>query len=61
MNLIEDAEVQCPYCGEVFAIAVETTQGNHTLVEDCAICCRPIGMRITCEPGEVLEITTSRG
>ena len=59
MNLLEDAEVQCPHCGEVFAIAVETAQGSHTLTEDCAVCCRPIAFHIECEPGEVLAITVA--
>jgi hypothetical protein len=60
MNLVEDAEVQCPYCGAVFAISVETTLGNYSMTEDCAVCCRPITFRIECEPGAVLGIDVQR-
>lgn len=59
MNLIEDAEVQCPHCGEVFVIAVETAQASTTMTEDCAVCCRPIVFHIQCAPGEVLGITAT--
>jgi len=60
MNLLEDLEVQCPHCGEVFAISVDTTQGSHRLIEDCAVCCHPIAFEIECRPGEVLGVTIAR-
>ena len=61
MNLLEDTEVQCPYCGEVFAITVDTAQGSYSTTEDCTVCCRPIAFQIECEPGEVLGVTASIG
>lgn len=61
MNVTEDVEVQCPYCGEIFALTVETTQGNYSTTEDCAVCCHPISLRVECKPGEVLGITASVG
>jgi hypothetical protein len=61
MNLVEDVEVECPYCGEVFVISVDTTNGSYTTTEDCAVCCRPIAFDIECEPGEVLSVTTGIG
>ena len=51
MNVNEDVEVFCPYCGEPFAIMVDTTGGNYVMTEDCAVCCRPIAFTIQCEPG----------
>jgi hypothetical protein len=60
MNLLEDVDVQCPFCGEAFALTIDTTQGNHTTVEDCVVCCRPIAWRIECKPGEVLAVTAGR-
>ncbi|MEQ1862146.1 MAG: CPXCG motif-containing cysteine-rich protein [Chthoniobacteraceae bacterium] len=61
MNQLEDAEVLCPYCGSAFSISVDTMQGTHSTTEDCAICCRPIALRIECAPGEVLGVTASVG
>lgn len=53
MNLIEDAEINCPYCGKKFAIQVNTEAGPYTTTEDCAICCGPITLTIRCRPGVV--------
>jgi hypothetical protein len=61
VNLVEDVQVDCPYCGEQFAISVDTAQGSYTTTEDCAVCCRPIALDITCEPGEVISVTSGIG
>ena len=60
MNYIVDVEVECPYCGELFPITVDTSQGPHTMIEDCTICCRPISIILECEPGEVTGTDISR-
>ena len=61
MNLVEEHEVDCPYCGEVFAISIDTTQGSYSTTEDCTVCCRPILFQVECEPGEIIAIATSVG
>ena len=53
MNLIEDIEVVCPYCGSSFAIEADTEGGSYSTTEDCAVCCRPIAVSIRCHPGKV--------
>jgi len=59
INLSEDTEIECPYCGEYFAIQVETEGGSYSTVEDCAVCCRPINLHIRCQPGEIIAIDVS--
>jgi hypothetical protein len=61
VNGLVEIDVVCPYCGEVFQTMADTTQGNHTTIEDCVVCCRPIQLVIGCEPGEVYQVDTSRG
>lgn len=61
MNLLVETDVSCPWCGEVFSVTVDTSQGDHTTVEDCNVCCRPILFTISCEPGEVLSLEVERG
>ncbi len=56
MNLIEDIEVACPFCGESFAIAADTEGGSYVTIEDCAVCCRPMTISLHCRPGEVLGV-----
>ncbi len=48
MNLIEDTTIACPFCGESFAIEVDTEEGSYTTIEDCAVCCRPLALTIRC-------------
>lgn len=37
-----DAEVLCPYCGEINQLALDPGGGpDQEYVEDCQVCCRP--------------------
>ena len=37
-----EAEVECPYCGEVVEITLDAAGGAvQDYVEDCPVCCRP--------------------
>lgn len=38
-------ELHCPYCGETFEAPVEA-DGGESQVIDCAVCCRPIHLRV---------------
>jgi hypothetical protein len=43
-----EAEVVCPYCGEVIEIGVDPGSGDHqAYVEDCEVCCRPWAVHVT--------------
>lgn len=46
-------EVECPYCGESFDVAVDPSQEFQSYVEDCQVCCKPIQLDIEVEEGEV--------
>ena len=49
--------IQCPQCGEEFAIQIETAEdGIVEMIEDCAVCCRPATVRIMTEKGEVTSV-----
>ncbi len=52
--------VECPACGEAFALAVDTTGGpEQSYFEDCPVCCRPAEIFVRCEPGKVLSISVT--
>lgn len=59
MELIAPADITCPYCGEVFALEVDTSQSEQTLIEDCTVCCRPIALTIRCRPGVIVDLNES--
>ena len=58
MELTLEAETTCPHCGEPFCILIDSSQGSYSTVEDCSVCCRPMEVRIECEPGALLGIET---
>jgi transcription elongation factor Elf1 len=61
MSLLLESAVQCPHCGEVFSVTFDTSQGDHSMIEDCTVCCRPIQLEVRCEPGEILDVEVARG
>jgi hypothetical protein len=58
MDLIVEAEITCPHCGESFPIQIDTSQSEQSLIEDCTVCCRPITLTIHCEPGAIVDLVT---
>lgn len=42
MEMVEPAEVSCPYCGESVDLIIDEGGGaSQQYVEDCPVCCRP--------------------
>ena len=52
----DSAPLQCPYCGQIFDLFIDTSQHCSTFITDCEICCRPIEVAVQCDDGEVLDI-----
>lgn len=46
MDPSESAQVDCPYCGELLEITVDTSVSQQDYIEDCQVCCKPIQFRI---------------
>lgn len=61
MDYLIETDVRCPWCGEVYPTTIDTSQGDHSTIEDCAVCCRPIELNVACEPGELASVESSRG
>jgi hypothetical protein len=61
MNLLVEADVECPHCFEVYPTMIDTSQGAHVTIEDCTVCCRPIQLQVECEPGEVISVSSAPG
>jgi hypothetical protein len=59
-SLIVETEIGCPWCGEWYPTTVDTSQGDHSTIEDCNVCCRPIELLVTCEPGELGSVEAVR-
>ncbi len=46
MNVLEEREVQCPYCGEVIDVMIDCSVPRQKYIEDCQVCCRPINFEV---------------
>jgi hypothetical protein len=56
----EEAEVECPFCGESFSIVVDCSVDRQDYIEDCFVCCRPIRFLIRCEEGRLVSVDAGR-
>lgn len=57
--MVEEIVVDCPSCGELFAVCVDTARGDHSRFEDCPVCGRRAEVFARCEPGRILSISVS--
>ncbi len=48
--------INCPWCGQPFELAIDTSAGSQRFTTDCEICCRPMEVVAECEPGEILSL-----
>ncbi|MBC7385099.1 MAG: CPXCG motif-containing cysteine-rich protein [Cryobacterium sp.] len=45
--MLDEKEIQCPYCWESFSILVDPSEGEEqSFVYDCEVCCRPIDVEV---------------
>jgi len=59
-QVLESVTLHCPYCGEAFETTVDCSAGSQAYVEDCAICCRPIEVRLRIDDaGELTDVNTT--
>ena len=42
MEAIQQASIDCPYCGESIVILLDVSVDEQQYIEDCQVCCRPI-------------------
>ena len=58
MDLIEEAAVDCPYCGENITLVLDLSVSEQDYIEDCFVCCQPIRVRYSSDGGTLSRITT---
>ena len=58
MDLLQNHNLSCPYCGEVIQIIVDCSISDQDYIEDCQVCCRPISLYVTIE-GDNVQINAS--
>ncbi|MEM9387189.1 MAG: CPXCG motif-containing cysteine-rich protein [Pseudomonadota bacterium] len=48
--------VQCPACWETHSVLIDPIEGEQEFVEDCAVCCRPMSIRVRVEDDAVVSV-----
>ncbi|MDT8409653.1 MAG: CPXCG motif-containing cysteine-rich protein [Wenzhouxiangellaceae bacterium] len=54
-------EFSCPWCGEANQVECEPDDAGQWLTQDCAVCCRPIDIRLPDFEGSELRIGREGG
>ena len=58
MDLIDEAFVDCPYCGETITLVLDLSVPEQDYIEDCFVCCQPIRVRYKADGGILSDIAT---
>lgn len=58
--MFEEQYIACPYCGECFLTAFDTSAGSQEYIEDCFVCCRPIVIEMQVASNGRLDQVTCR-
>jgi hypothetical protein len=58
--MVDDIEVGCPYCGEVFTVFADPGEEGQQYIEDCHVCCRPVLLRVSLDEDGVISVETRR-
>ena len=53
MELLQNHNLNCPYCGEVIQIVVDCSVSDQDYIEDCQVCCRPINLYVIIDEDSV--------
>lgn len=54
--LIDSEAFDCPWCGETNQLELEPGDAGQTLVQDCAVCCRPIELVLSQPEGRLIRV-----
>jgi len=50
MNELIEQDIRCPYCDESITVLIDGSVSEHSYVEDCHVCCRPIVLAASVDP-----------
>jgi hypothetical protein len=53
MDLLQNHNISCPYCGEINALEIDCSSGSQDYIEDCQVCCRPMNVYISVDGHDV--------
>ena len=60
MNLFEEQQVSCPYCGESIMVLIDCSLAEQSYIEDCQVCCQPIMLDVTINDENDINVVPRR-
>jgi transcription elongation factor Elf1 len=60
MRIPGPERMQCPHCGEVIDIPVETDGAQGSYIIDCSVCCRPIIVQVEIADDGLIRVSVER-
>lgn len=58
--MIEEINISCPYCGEVFETSADCSAGDQEYIEDCQVCCQPIVITLHVSDMALINVDAKR-
>ena len=58
--MLDEAEIECPYCGATFTALIEPDDAGSDYIQDCEICCQPIRFRVRPDAAGALAVEVAR-
>jgi hypothetical protein len=50
MDLLQEALINCPYCGEPISLLLDASIEQQEYIEDCQVCCKPMVVHMSVSP-----------
>jgi hypothetical protein len=57
MNLLQGHDATCPHCWETIQLTLDLSVPEQSYIEDCPVCCRPLGVSYVAREGELCELS----
>ena len=54
--MLHSQDIECPYCGEVISLLLDTSAGSQRYIEDCHVCCRPINIAVSVDEDGAIAV-----
>lgn len=49
---LQEKTINCPYCGELISVLIDSSVSVQHYVEDCSVCCQPMELQVFVENGD---------
>ncbi len=59
-SVVDEASLDCPYCGENISVLIDSSVEEQEYYEDCSVCCVPILFLVTIDVVKNINLIVKR-